>query len=87
VLSAAWNVVTVGGKSRLLVPKLATGVKQWHLRPESDFYPKANFQNAVRSIPDGSDVSQSLFSYNIGIYFLFSFHYISILYFLAIFVI
>ena len=26
---------------RLLVPKLVTGLKHWHLRPEGDFYPKA----------------------------------------------
>ena len=36
------------------------GVKQWHLRPEGDFYPKANFQCAVDSIPNGSEVLDSL---------------------------
>jgi hypothetical protein len=59
-LSAAWNVVTVAGQQRLLVPKLVTGVKQWHLRAESDFYPKANFFSAVDSIPDGADVILSV---------------------------
>lgn len=41
---------------RLVVPKLATGAKQWHLRKQSKFYPKANFINVVNTIPDGSDV-------------------------------
>lgn len=44
---------------RLLVPRLVTGVKQWHLRPDSSFYPKANFHHAVKNIPDGADVSRS----------------------------
>jgi hypothetical protein len=48
--------VQVKGVSRLIVPKLATGVKQWHLRAESDFYPKANFQSVIATIPDGAEV-------------------------------
>jgi hypothetical protein len=35
-LPAAWQAV--GG--RRLEPKLVTGLKHWHLRPGSDFYPK-----------------------------------------------
>jgi hypothetical protein len=57
VIAPAWSVVYVEGRARLLVPKLVTGVKLWHLRPESDFYPKANFFNALRTIPDGAEVS------------------------------
>ena len=58
----AWNVIRVAssatGKTehRLLVPKLVTGVKQYHLRKDSDFYPKAQFAAMLKSIPDGSDV-------------------------------
>lgn len=37
-----------------LVPKLVTGLKHWHLRPESDFYPKEIFNLTCASIPDGS---------------------------------
>lgn len=37
-LSPAWQLA--GG--RRLVPKLATGLKHWHLRPECDFYPKVS---------------------------------------------
>ncbi len=39
-LPTAWQRVIVEGISRVLVPKLVTGLKHWHLRPESDFYPK-----------------------------------------------
>ena len=53
----AWSIVTVQGRSRLLVPRLATGVKQWHLRADSSFYPKHHFQRMAASIPRGSEVS------------------------------
>ena len=32
-----------------------TGLKVWHLRDGSEFFPKANFESAVASIPDGAD--------------------------------
>ena len=51
-LSPAWK--SVGG--RLLVPKLVTGLKHWHLREESVFYPKRSFHRTVEEIPEGSDV-------------------------------
>ena len=35
-LPPAWKVIN----KRLLVPKLVTGLKHWHLREESEFYPK-----------------------------------------------
>ncbi|CAN0551805.1 unnamed protein product, partial [Ectocarpus sp. 12 AP-2014] len=47
-LTPAWHEVTVGGKRRVLRPALVTGLKHWHLRPESDFYPKRNFERCVR---------------------------------------
>lgn len=57
-LPLSWAVLPRESSSApcLLVPKLVTGVKHWHLRPESNFYPKANFFNAVRSIPNGAKV-------------------------------
>jgi len=55
-LPPAWSVVTFNGHRRLLIPKLATGVKQWHLRREGKFYPKANFENVVASIPSNATV-------------------------------
>ncbi|KAG6548433.1 hypothetical protein Mapa_009920 [Marchantia paleacea] len=55
-LSAAWRSVCLRGKGYVLTPKLVTGLKIWHLRPESDFYPKIAFENTMKSIPDGSKV-------------------------------
>ena len=58
VMPLSWTEVKIGHISdkALLIPKLVTGVKQWHLRPESNFYPKANFLNAIKSIPTGAEV-------------------------------
>lgn len=39
-----------------LVPKLVTGLKHWHLRQDSRFYPKATFWSAMSSIQDGAKV-------------------------------
>lgn len=58
----AWNIIRVANKNtgttelRLLVPKLVTGLKQYHLRKDSDFYPKSQFAAAIASVPDGSDI-------------------------------
>jgi tetratricopeptide (TPR) repeat protein len=41
---------------RLIVPRLVTGIKVWHLRPESNFYPKAQFWATMPHIPRGADV-------------------------------
>ena len=49
----------MASQKRLMVPKLVTGLKQWHLRNTKEphfFYPKANFNSVVASIPDGADV-------------------------------
>ena len=73
-LSPAWSVIntqeshkigddslarTNQSKPRLLVPRLVTGIKQWHMRPKGDFYPKLSFQRTIEAIPSGSDVSRS----------------------------
>ncbi|EKX50783.1 hypothetical protein GUITHDRAFT_103373 [Guillardia theta CCMP2712] len=55
-LSTAWQVLSVHGSSVPLVPKLVTGLKCWHLREESVFFPKNNFYNVMASIPDGASV-------------------------------
>lgn len=59
-LSSSWCVVDIDGKGTLkrLVPKLVTGLKQWHLNPSSNFYPKENFNQVMASIPNASDVSK-----------------------------
>ena len=38
--SPAWQTVLVGGVPHVLRPALVTGLKAWHLRDGSDFYPK-----------------------------------------------
>ena len=55
-LSTAWQILTVHGKPTPLIPKLVTGLKCWHLRPESVFFPKNNFYNVMASIPRGARV-------------------------------
>jgi len=40
-LSPGWQPVG----DRFLVPKLVTGLKHWHLRPEGDFYPKVKLHS------------------------------------------
>jgi len=55
-LSSAWSVVSVQGQQRLVIPKLVTGVKHWHLRPDSEFYPKFNFKATLATVPEKADV-------------------------------
>jgi hypothetical protein len=55
-VASAWSVLRISGAARVLVPRLATGIKIWHLRKGSVFYPKAHFFHMAASIPDGSDV-------------------------------
>jgi len=46
-LTAAWRTVTLRGEKRQLVPLLSTGLKAWHLREESVFYPKVRSRVCV----------------------------------------
>eukprot|EP01112_Ceratiomyxa_fruticulosa_P020635 TRINITY_DN7095_c0_g2_i1.p1 TRINITY_DN7095_c0_g2~~TRINITY_DN7095_c0_g2_i1.p1 ORF type:complete len:746 (-),score=166.86 TRINITY_DN7095_c0_g2_i1:30-2267(-) len=55
-ISPAWHVISVKDEPRLLIPILVTGLKIWHLRPKSRFFPKINFLQAISSIPLNSDV-------------------------------
>ncbi|KAF2074496.1 hypothetical protein CYY_004201 [Polysphondylium violaceum] len=55
-LSTAWTPVTINGEPRLFHPLLTTGLKMWHLRPESRFFPKANFYNVTTTAPRGSEI-------------------------------
>lgn len=52
-LPGAWRRVRLRGRERLLWPCLVTGVKIWHLRPGSEFYPKVQFWNTVNALPRG----------------------------------
>ncbi|KAM9961394.1 hypothetical protein ACTFIR_004239 [Dictyostelium discoideum] len=54
--STAWTPLTIQGEQRLFHPLLVTGLKMWHLRPSSKFYPKVNFYNVVPTAPPGSEI-------------------------------
>ena len=53
-LSPAWRTISVGGEPHLVVPRLITGLKVWHLRSSSTFYTKAHFDASLQQVPDGS---------------------------------
>jgi hypothetical protein len=55
-LSSAWQIVNLHGTPTPLIPKLVTGLKCWHLRPQSMFFPKHNFYSVMGSIPRGARV-------------------------------
>ena len=55
-LTPSWSYLTLGGERRLLVNALVTGLKCWHLRDGTHFYPRYNFNNVVAGIPDGATV-------------------------------
>jgi hypothetical protein len=57
VSSAPEGEKGVGKTPRLFVPRLVTGIKQWHLRPQGVFYPKTGFQHTIENTPAGADVS------------------------------
>ena len=39
------------GEKHRIQPALCTGTKIWHLRPDSVFYPKCSFNNAIQFLP------------------------------------
>lgn len=53
-LPPAWRVLDVRGARLLLRPVLATGVKVWHLRDSSTFYPKLDFLQGAKTLPQGA---------------------------------
>ena len=46
-LAPSWRVVQWRGESRLPVPRLVTGLKVWHLREASDFFPKVQSRRFI----------------------------------------
>lgn len=40
----------------MLVPALVTGLKVWHIREESSFYPKRNWEAVTAALPNGAPV-------------------------------
>jgi len=57
-LSSAWQTLNIKGRDRpvLVVPKLVTGLKCWNLRENTRFFPKKNFECAMLSLPEGSEI-------------------------------
>jgi hypothetical protein len=60
-LATAWREISLpsaDGEARrvLLRPALVTGLKHWHLRKESTFYPTINFWRVLATIPPRSRV-------------------------------
>ncbi|KYQ91459.1 hypothetical protein DLAC_08426 [Tieghemostelium lacteum] len=55
-MTASWTPIEVNGEKRLFHPLLTTGLKMWHLRPESRFFPKLNFYNVTTKAPKGSEI-------------------------------
>ena len=55
-LCPSWRTVRAGGAPRLLASALVTGLKHWHMRPDSVFYPKANLYRVLDTLPRGAKV-------------------------------
>lgn len=55
-LTSAWQHIKFKEDTFTIHPVLSTGTKIWHLRRESQFYPKINFYNAIKVIPDNAAV-------------------------------
>ena len=58
-LAPSWRVVQWRGESRLPVPRLVTGLKVWHLREASDFFPKVHLGDLLNVI-SAADLGDSL---------------------------
>lgn len=46
--SLAWHSLDFMDEPHQMQPLLVTGMKIWHLRPDSFFYPKVQFQNVIK---------------------------------------
>lgn len=55
-MTPAWHTMQLRGKDHLVQPLLVTGMKIWHLRPASRFFPKNNFYNVVPRAPPRSTI-------------------------------
>ena len=56
-LSCGWHTIEeYKGQNRTLRPMLVTGLKCWHMRPQSRFYPKINLHRVLSGIPQGAEV-------------------------------
>ncbi|XP_076092964.1 uncharacterized protein LOC143064197 isoform X1 [Mytilus galloprovincialis] len=55
-ITSAWQHIKFKEETVTIHPVLSTGTKIWHLREESQFYPKINFYNEIKVIPDNAAV-------------------------------
>jgi tetratricopeptide (TPR) repeat protein len=55
-MTPAWHTMNLRGTAHLVQPLLVTGMKIWHLRPASRFFPKNNFYNVVPRAPPKSTI-------------------------------
>ncbi|GBG25852.1 Hypothetical Protein FCC1311_020712 [Hondaea fermentalgiana] len=56
VLSAAWQEGSAGGKPYLFEPRVSSGLRCWSLRNGSKHPSRAQFEELIKLIPDGSVV-------------------------------
>ncbi|KAA0171664.1 hypothetical protein FNF28_00597 [Cafeteria roenbergensis] len=52
--ASAETAAATANATALLVPALTTGIKAWHLRPASVFYPRVHFEAVAGALPTGS---------------------------------
>lgn len=64
LIPLAWNFIKMKEEWHILIPKLTTGIKHWHLRPSSEFYTKYNLMYALQSIPVNSKVAHDIYFYS-----------------------
>ncbi|XP_069122484.1 uncharacterized protein [Argopecten irradians] len=55
-VTPAWQKIIYQEKPVTVHPILSTGTKIWHLREDSVFYPKTNFESAVDTVPNNATV-------------------------------
>lgn len=58
---SAYQPIQYQGRPHIIKPLLVTGLKCWHLRPESKFFPKYNFWNVIKN---GSFATDYLSKFN-----------------------
>lgn len=52
----AWGILFESSTPRLLIPRIVTGLKHWHLRDECTFFTKEIFRRVIQRIPTESTV-------------------------------
>jgi hypothetical protein len=50
VLSLAWQYLCISGILRIVIPMVVTGLKAWHIRPETRFFTHTGLQTMIRRL-------------------------------------